>query len=300
MRKIIFIFISSLLIYCCNNDDSSPATNDIKKRVITLESYNSNLSNSFISDSIIEYYDSKKIIRKDVYYKSSNNNPYISVFNIYEHNGDNLLTRIKSHTDINLTNHYRTIDYNDNYDIQNVVSNKFSTSNLSSTLFNKTIHYEYILDTIKNYSIDHLNNDFREDLKTYITYGNLDSINSNNDWMYIYDNQNDITAINCLGNNYNCNETYEILNEYGNNREPLIDNTYGNKLNLFLLGSQATYGTIENTKRYLNKVHSIFPTPERNNNVRIYNYIFDEDNRLIEVYTTGTYLSIDRIKYYYQ
>jgi hypothetical protein len=297
------IIIVLIIFFSCNNDDDSnePPSSDLIKRVATFET-DFNAPYVFALDSVIEYIENKKVIRKESYHRTGYDASFIVSFTVFNYDSDNNLIERKNYTDINTTNHYSNIiyNYNENNEILSTVQNKFAPSNYGSTLYHTTKHYEYILDTIKTYSIDHLDNDFREDLTTYITYGNLDSINDNNDFMHIFDSQNNLIARNCLGNNYDCEETYNGLFQYGNSRELIVENPfYNNKVNLFLLGQPTFLGHWDYYTNYIDIVSSVYPTPERNNEYTYYNYIFDDNERLIESYSSSVGTTTRRVRYYY-
>ncbi|MFY0630727.1 MAG: hypothetical protein JXR05_10120 [Flavobacteriaceae bacterium] len=300
MKKIILFLSLISLISCHKSDLQFAVSNDLQKRVIIIEGYDPYVT-SYVSDSIIEYYQNKMILRKESYLKLNINAPYISTFSTYEYNANNYLVKIKNYNDIGLSDHYATSDYlyNESNKIAQVVFNRFSPSNFSNTLINNSTRFEYISDTIKTYSINHLNNDMSTNLKQYVVYGNLDSIQADNKWMYIFDNQNHLDKINCVGND--CDTYYNQQYSYESNREPLINNMYGNDLNLFLLRQSTKYYWLETAKKYTSQILYIYPTPDRNGEVRQFNYIFDENNRLIEMNTTGgTFAANDFIRYYYE
>ena len=80
----------------------------------------------------------------------------------------------------------------------------------------------------------------------------------------------------------------------------IITNSYGNDLNTFLLGSPVKYNGMEVARKYMDEVSSFYPNIQRTGNYKKFNYVFDEDNRLIEVFTTGSSVTNDIIKYYYE
>ncbi len=298
MKKII-TFLCFVTLLSCNNDDKLVISDDLIKRVILLESYDPYVS-SYVSDSIIESYNNRVIVRKDHYLKLNKDASYVGFFQTYEYNAQNILIKTKSYNNFNLSEYYASSDYYYNEDdgIEKIEYNKFNSSNFSSTLANYTIHFDYQLDTVKSYQINHLNNDAKKDLKAYVVYGNLDSISLDNKWMHLFDSQNDLYAINCMGND--CDTYYNAKYEYGNNREPLINNIFGNDLNLFLLRSPIEHYNLERARKYTEKVLSVYPTSDRNGDTRRFNYTFDENNRLIEVNTSGTFAANDIIRYYYE
>lgn len=300
MKKAIFFLNLILLISCARDNDDKVVTNQLKKRVVLLESYDSNKGTTFVSDSVIETYENKMIVRKDHYFKTQSDSPYISRFDSYEYNANNYLIKSNSYNDINLNENYATTNYQYNEDgnIKNIVYNRFNPSNFSTTLSNTTTHFEYVFDTINRYVIDHMNNDNIIKSDKYIVYGNLESISENNNWIHRFDSLNDRNETNCLGND--CNTYYNKLYVYENIRNPLIKNIFGNDLNNFIIRTSFEYYYLETARKRLTKILSIYPTLEKNGEVVEFNYIFDNNNRLIEIYTTGSYLTKDIIKYYYE
>ena len=303
MKKTIFFLNLILFISCNKNNDNiddniKVVSNELKKRVLLLESWDPSVT-SYVSDSIIEFYENKIIIRKDHYLKSNKDALYIGRFDTYEYNTNNYLIKVNHYNDINLNENYATSNYYyDHGNIKNRNYNRYNPSNFSNTLVNYTTHFEYTLDTINRYDINHLNNNAVENSEKHIVYGGLDSINTDNRWMYIFDNLKDINKTSCLGND--CNESYNTEYTYKNIREPLIDNIFGNDLNTFLIRVPFKYYYLEISRKQMTKISWIYPTNDRNGNTREYNYSFDEDNRLIEMYTGGTFAANDIIRYYYE
>lgn len=298
MKGIIFCLIA-LLYFSCSDTSEVLTSNNLTKRVLLLESYDQSLqSGSYVSDSIVEYYENKLIFRRDHFYRRYND-PFIGFYRTYIYDQNNVLLTIDGYNDTAVSEHYLSVNYSYNNDnnIQEIHSRKFMASNFSDNLYDITKYYEYDSDTIRTYSIDHLDSDTREDLKTYIVYGSLDSINEDNKWNYVFDNQIDLEEINCIGDD--CDTYYNKEYRYEDNREALISNMFGNDLNSFLLSSSFKYYNIELAKKYMDTILDIYPTNERNGNARKFNYRFDADNRLTEIRTSGSYATSDIIRYYY-
>ena len=296
MIKRILILLTLLWVFSCDNNEEFVSFDGLQKRVILLESFDSQIT-TFVSDSIIEYYENRLIVRKDHYYKLAINAPFTALFQTYQYDRqNNLLKQIKSYNDFSLSDFYAISDYyyNEDNNITKISYDKFNPSNISSQLNNITTHFEYEENNIEKYSIDHLDNDSREDLKSYVVYGNIDSVKVDDKWMYIFDNQNDISNINCVND---CLEYANSKYTYKTTRESIITNSYGNDLNTFLLGSPVKYNGMEVARKYMDEVSSFYPNIQRNGNYKKFNYVFDEDNRLIEVFTTGSSVTNDIIKY---
>lgn len=297
MKKLLYFLGVVLLFSCSKNEvEEIPAvSNNLKQRVVIINSFN-----GYVSDSIVEHYSKKMLSKVDSYVKTSATTDYIPFHYTFEYNDKNMVSKVKYYNDKALTQHYATIDYFYNADdrITKVTLNRFSPSNLTNKPSHNSTFFELSQNTLISYRIDHLDGDSRKDLNTYVIYGNIDSVQSNNKWISIFDNENDITNVNCIGND--CDTYYNAVYKYQSNREPLVTNIYGNSLNTFLLGYPSKYLRLEYSKKYTYQVQSLYPNNNRNGNTREFSYIFDENNRLIKVEIGGTFATTNEIRYYYE
>lgn len=297
MKKIIFFLIPVLFI-SCTNDDNEFVSNELKKRVVLLERHDPSVG-SYIADSIIESYKNKMIIGQEHYFKLNIDSTYKSRFETYEYNTKDYLIKISHYNDVNLNENYAITNFNyENGNIKSRIYNRFSPSNFSNTLVHSTTHFEYDIDTINKYDIIHSNNDALESSEEFIVYGSLDSIRKNNRRMYVFNNLNDINETYCWGSD--CDNDADSQLTYRNEREPLIKNIFGNELNMFLIRSPFKHYYIETSKKWMTRAQSFFPRIERNGRVVNYIYSFDENNRLVEFYTSEISSTKDIIRYYYE
>ena len=268
----------------------------MKNRLVLLHSHGT--YGSFVSDSIIEYYENKLIVRADLYRRWSEEGAYKQLYLTYNYNKDKLLTQRNLFTDSNLTNLYSTITYwyNKDMEIQKINSDKFKVSNISDKLYNWTMFYEYKSDTIKVYKVDHLDNDKRSEGATFKIKGSLDSIiNLASNYLYIYDNQNDITKTEYLGDSLDV-WSWQQDYTYGNEKQPVMNNFFGNRINLILIPEPIPYYTMELSNKYL---ESVFIHTHRTNNIISYEYLTDANLRPLELRREGTFYRGDVIKYFY-
>ena len=298
MKKLLFLF-SLLLFFSCERMEMN-ISNDLKSRVLLISSYDPVVT-SFVSDSIVEYYENKKIVEREYYWRQNLDDDFIGVFRTYEYNESNLLSKIRFFNDKDFLDEYATLEYR--YDtqgaIQKIAYDKFAASIVSDNLSRTSNNFEYEADTIKRISVDHLDNDAITGTKNYIVYGDMDSIFLLDRFTYVFNDQKDLILVNCTG--MECDDTdTKSFREYGDPREPLIDNILGSKLNLFIVGDPIRYFNFEISDYFQTQSYFIYPNIQRNGESRVYNYIFDENDRLIEMRTTGSYAANDVIYYYYE
>ncbi|WP_378187447.1 hypothetical protein ACE939_03800 [Aquimarina sp. W85] len=295
MKKILlFLFIVSLI--SCNNDEDQIEilSDNLKKRLFVSRGDPDTIGR----DSIIEYYENKLITRSE-YFLTYTQKTY-KRFNTYDYDANMLLTQINYFTDENLTNLYLTTTYfyDENFRVQKIVDVKFKTSNWGSKLYNYGTYYEYKSDTVRKYRVDHLDNDkiLEEDL--YLIRGNLDTIkNLKTNHIFLFDKQNDRYQKKYLGDPLDV-FSWQTDYTYGNEKKPLINNFFGNSLNVFLIKNHPIrYYIEEQTNKYLERV---FLHAHRTNENIVFRYIVDAKNRPLEMRRDGSFYSGDVIKYFYK
>ncbi len=299
MKNVILCLVFLSLI-SCNNDDVNTLSisNNLKQRLVLVES-SVNAYPPYTRDSIIQYYENKFIVRQDFYQKPDADSPYIGYYLAYHYNEDNYLVSINFYNDNSLNDHFATRNYTFiNGAIHQVHYNKFNASNFSNILIDRTTHYEYRMDTISRYDINHLDNESVSNEYTYIAYGDLDSLSINNQIMYYYDDNNDFSESKCIRDD--CTDYSNIKYEYGDTREPMVENLFGSELNSIIINSPVSKYHVETVKKYMTYNYTYFPFIERNGENFRYNYVFDDDDRLEEIQASGTLRRDYIIKYYYE
>lgn len=276
MKKTLLFLLIVSLISCNNDKDELELYPDgLKKRVFVsgwdIDTYG--------SDSIVEYYEEKLIRRAEKYirYRDELNPMYLT----YDFDSNMLLTHVNYHNDIDMTDLFatNTYVYDENLRIQKIEWKKIKASSLNDILSHHTTFYEYQGDTVRTYRIDH-NKGTRDREGTWVIMGNLDSIkNVASNRMSIYNDQNDIIHTKYLGDPEDVYSWYTEYS-YGNAKEPLMHNFFGNRLNLFLIPNPIRYYHLELTSRYLERSVSL---DHRTNEFFSYSYMLDAKNRPLEM-----------------
>ncbi len=297
MKRTIFFLILILCISCKKNEVLH--SNNLKKRVILLESYDS--SGSFLSDSIIEFYKNKLIIEKKHFLKVDKESSYVLFYQNFEYNEEKLLTKVNTYNDVDLNDISSTTEYsyNGENNIQKIEYKKIRPSNLSDDLYNSKYDYEYISDTIKVYFETNKFNSLTTREEAYVVYGKIDSIFSkDSNTMTLFNEYNDPYRTKYLGAPNDTFFSYQTDVLYGENRQAIMSNSLGSKVNMFLIKDKPfRFYNFELSNNYTKEY---FYKGNRADNFTKFNYIFDENNRLLEVETSGTIAGNAIIKYYYE
>lgn len=283
MKNTLLILLIVSFISCNNDEDQIEILSDnLRKRLIV----GTVVPDEFTGrDSIVEYYANKLITRSESFLKYTDRT--IEKYNTYDFDANILLTQINSFTDGNLSNLYQTTtySYDENFRIQKIKNVKFKTSNYGPNLYNFGTYYEYKSDTVRRYKVNHFDNDKVVEEDLYLIKGNLDTIiDLKYNKMYLFDEQNDLYHLKYLGDSLVSSIFYAVYN-YGNEKEPIINNFFGNRLNLFLIKKQyhpIYFLTQEQNKKYLEHV---FYKTDRTNDNDTWSYIFDSKNRPLEMRT---------------
>lgn len=301
MKKIL-LFLSIVSLISCNNDEDQIEiledqieilSDNLKKRLFV----GGGSLDKWGRDSIVEYYENKLITKSEVFLKFTESTA--AVYKTYDFDANLLLTQINSFTDENLTNLYRTQTYfyDEDFRLQRIEDVKFKTSDWGPKLFKYGTYYEYKSDTVRRYRVDHLDNDkiLEEDL--YLIKGNLDTIKDlKSNYIFLFDEQNDRYQNKYLGDPLDV-WSWQTDYTYGNEKKPLINNFFGNSLNVFLIENYPIrYYIEEQTNKYLERV--FLHTHRTNENV-IFRYMVDAKNRPLEMRRGGTFYAGDVIKYFY-
>jgi hypothetical protein len=301
MKKTFFLLTLISLLSCNNDDDDDDIyfSNELKKRVLLIESYDPYVT-SFVSDSIIEYYEDRLIVRRDYFAKQDKESGYVPYFNDFEYDMNNLLIKVNYYNDDDLSEKSSTLKYSYNGDnsIRKIEFQKTSPSNLSEGLYSFTYDYEYKSDTIKLLLFSSRNNQISNAEITYVVKGNLDTVFSvESNTMYLFNEQNDLYKTKYLGKASDQYFSYETNIRYGDNRQTLITNFFGTKLNAFIAYNPIIFNSFELSDSY---TEEYYYKGDRADNFRIFNYTFDENNRLSEVKTSGSFAANQTIQYFYE
>lgn len=297
MKNLFFIALVFISISCSKNTDiENNVSNHLKNRLLLLELYGT--GRFYLRDSIFEHYENGLIVKKEHFLKPLEDSPFYPYFFIYEYNQNNLLEKVKLYIDIDTKEiiETKTYYYTSDLNIEKIDHQRTKPSLLSNNLFHSTIYYEYNLDTVRKYKINHLNGQ-KEDEVSYVVKGDLDSvINITSNYLYLFDKQNDLYKIEYLGDSLDV-WSWQTDIYYGDDREPLIENFTGSKLNQFLMPNPIKYYDFELTNKYR---ESMFIHTHRTNETIRYNYLFNGENYLpSQVIRGGTFYSGDVIKYFY-
>jgi len=292
------------LLFSCKKDTMN-MTDPLKKRVVIIEDFIFPAAPSgetkYVADSIVEYYDNKRIIDREFYTREEYDADFDSVFMRYEYSAQGLLSKVRFYNDLGQEDDYalQTYSYNGQSEIEDITYEKFSSSNLSDNLSHTSTSFNYVANTIERTKVNHLNNDSIIGSNQFVLYGNIDSIYLPDTYAYNFDNQDDLSSIICTGSN--CDSlTINWYYEYGSSRVPLVENSFGSRLNLFLAGEPFVYHNFEISEKYLQKRYYNYPYVLRNGNTRVYEYIFDDEGRLTEAIAGGSYSFGHVVRYYYE
>jgi len=286
MMKRTLLFLLIVFLISCNNDKDELELypDGLKKRVFVGIDGPS-------SDSIVEYYEDRLITRAEWY--TLNNNNIIVRYITYDFNSNMLLTQVNFYNDKDLTDlrSRTTYFYDENLRIQKIEykDSKPTIVSPNDQPYHGTKFYEYQEDTVRTYEINNYR-DTRYREWEWVIMGNLDSImNVTNDHLSLFNDQNDLIQIKYLGDpedGYSLEEHYS----YGNTKEPLMHNFFGNRLNLFLIPDPIRYYQLELTSRYL----ELRSNPDQGYEIKRYRYMVDAKNQPLEMRSGG-----DVITYFY-
>lgn len=298
MKNLFYIVLVIISLSCSSDADiENNVSNNLKNRLLLLKSYGQ--YDFYVSDSIFEHYENRLIIKEEHFIKPWEDGPFYPYISVFEYNQNNLLDKEKLYVDLDTKEiiQTNTYYYNSDLSIEKVEYQRSKPSNLINNLFHYSYYYEYNSDTVKKYKINHLNGENKENEVIYVVKGDLDSIiNITSNYLYLFDKQNDLYKVKYLGDSLDV-WSWQTDTYYGNEREPLIENFIGSKLNQFLMPDPIRYYDFELTNKYR---ESIFIHTHRTNEFIKYNYLFNAENYLpSEVSKGGTFYPGDVIKYFY-